>query len=230
MNHQWIRSIPVVGAVLACGLILTACSQAAPTPRYVYITPPPTPWIIYVTVTPPPTASAAPSPIASHSAVATATPAGGHAPAITAQPSALAAGAVCSTAPDNKAFFSEAVGKVHWDVYCAVLPSHWFVQTGTYALNSGGTIEVSYTGPGGAQLVLDEGAFCTGGGSACAPSDPLIGPAPFGDLAGTLYGQSGHYVMNVNPGTTHAYAISGSGLSEATFKSIAASLHKVTMP
>jgi hypothetical protein len=36
--------------------------------------------------------------------------------------------------------------------------------------------------------------------------------------------------MNVNPGTTHAYAISGSGLSEATFKSIAASLHKVTMP
>jgi hypothetical protein len=225
MNHRAMRSMLALGAVLVLSLAPLACrSRAMPTPIYVYTTPTPSPSPAGVTPTPAPSGGE--------------TPASTPTPVATAQASASASGlaaAACSGNEDNKAFFAAAAGAMRWNVYCAVLPGSWHVTAGAFTRRNGGALDVGYQGPHGAQLGLMEGSYCLTSPSACSPHDAVIGPAAFGDLAGTLYtytpspGQT-LYIIYVSPGTRHAYAISGLGLSEASFRSIAADLYKVPRP
>ena len=72
----------------------------------------------------------------------------------------------CSGSAENRDFFAAAAQAFTWDVYCAVLPAEWFVDTGSFRLADGGMLVVTYKGPGGARIELREGATCTTGGSA----------------------------------------------------------------
>jgi hypothetical protein len=120
-----------------------------------------------------------------------------------------------------------------FDVYCPVLPATWFVDAGGGEWRGGNDqwLQISYKGPGGAKISLQEGAFCTGGLSLCSSHDSVIGPASFGDLKGTLDAlgptPSFGYAIYIDPGTRKGYTITGVGLTQDAFKAIAAALLKV---
>jgi hypothetical protein len=113
-------------------------------------------------------------------------------------------------------------------VYCGHLPKSWHIPE--HGLNDaydhGGWLTATYQGPSGAKLFLQEGAFCSGGASACSPHDTDVGLANFGDLSGELYtlGPGLGYAIYVNAGTSHGYTATGTNVSQATFVSIVASL------
>jgi hypothetical protein len=157
--------------------------------------------------------------VASALAAATPTPAAQRATALPAS--------ACSGSQANKNFFAQVARELSWDVYCAILPSGWGVRSGGYEGTAPGSVTVSYAGPGGATLALREGAFCTSGAAACAPRTAELGTAGFGDLPGSLAAVSGGFAVYVNPGTTHAYSLAGTGMSQETFVAIAAALVRV---
>lgn len=137
--------------------------------------------------------------------------------------------AACSGSAANQNFFTSAAQSMSWDVYCAVLPSGWFVDAGTFRLKDGGSLDVAYKGPNGARFELQEGSFCTSGLSACSPHDRVIGPAAFGDRQGGLdsLGPNLGYAIYVNPGQAPAWQAVGTGLDQATFTGFGAALVKV---
>jgi hypothetical protein len=138
----------------------------------------------------------------------------------------------CSGSAENRDFFAAAAQAFSWDVYCAVLPADWFVDAGSFRLADGGTLVISYKGPGGERIELQEGAFCTAGGSACSPRDHDLGSAPFGDRPGELVSlgpdASDGFAIYVDPGAAPSWAITGTGMDRAAFEAIAAALHHVT--
>jgi hypothetical protein len=154
-------------------------------------------------------------------------------------PSASGSGAsgACASGSDPTFFVTAAKG-LPFDVYCPVLPASWYIDTGAGGGSwRGGTeqwLQIFYKGPGGAQIALQEGAFCTGGASLCSPHDSLIGTAAFGDLTGTLdalgpdpsYG----YAIYIGAGTRRGYTITGMGMTQNAFTAIAAALIKVAKP
>jgi hypothetical protein len=158
-----------------------------------------------------------------------ATSAGGARTPTASPKSGIGAGLPCSATAENKDFFAAAAGAMPWDVYCAVLPARWRVGGGggVYSADHGGMLGISYEGPDGGMLSLNEGAYCTTGAADCSPRGAVIGPAAFGDRVGTLYEYKDGYVLYVNPGTSRAYALIGSGLDEASFRSIGSALYKV---
>ena len=139
--------------------------------------------------------------------------------------------ASCAGSAENRDFFAAAAEAFTWDVYCAVLPGDWFLDSGSYRLADGGTLVVTYKGPGGARIELQEGAFCTTGGSACSPRDHDLGTAPFGDRPGELVSMgpavSDGFAIYVDPGAAPSWAITGTGMDRAAFEAIAAALHRV---
>ena len=119
-----------------------------------------------------------------------------------------------------------------WTVYCAVLPTGWFLEAGSYRLGNGGHLTASYKGPNGARLMLQEGVFCTGGVSVCSPHDETIGPAAFGDQQGTLMSLGPNepadgYAVYVDPGQSPAWTISGTTIDQATFTGFSAAVAAV---
>jgi hypothetical protein len=148
-----------------------------------------------------------------------------------AAPSGDAGSVSCAGSAENRDFFAAAAQSFSWDVYCAVLPDGWFVDTGSFRLADGGTLVVGYRGPGDVRIDLQEGAYCTTGGSACSPRDHELGPAPFGDRSGTLVtlgpNESDGYAVYVDPGAAPSWSITGKGMDQATFAAIAAALHRV---
>jgi hypothetical protein len=114
-----------------------------------------------------------------------------------------------------------------------MLPDGWFVETGNYQLGRGGRLLVSYKGPGGARLTLQEGAFCTSGASACSPRDREIGPAAFGDRRGTLVSLGPNqpadgYAVYVAPGAAESWSATATNLDQPTFEAIAGALAAVS--
>ena len=183
-----------------------------------------------------PAGSASSEPSASGSATSEATPeatpeASGGSPGA----SASGLGAACAGSGDNQTFFVSAADGLPFDIYCPVLPATWYVDTsGGGGMWRGGTdqwLQISYKGPGGAKISLQEGAFCTGGLSLCSAHDSVIGTASFGDLSGSLDAlgpaASDGYAIYIGPGTRKGYTITGTGLSQDAFKAIAAGLIKV---
>jgi hypothetical protein len=111
-----------------------------------------------------------------------------------------------------------------WTVYCAVLPSGWFVDTGGYRRAGEGRLEIAYRGPGGARLELREGGFCTDG-SGCVPSGTESGDAPFGDRTGTLVAtDDGGWALVVDRGAAISWLAVGSGIDEDVFRAITSAL------
>lgn len=221
------RAVAMAAAATALLIAVTACTAAAPTDIIIHTTAtpaptaPPTP---IATPTPPPTPTPAPTdtPVAgSPSPVPTAKPT----PTQSIGPKGPAGG--CTGDADKRAFFADAANKLPFSVYCAALPSGWLFTNANYTLPSGGMLSITYKGPAGAQLALQEGAFCTTSASVCSPHDKVIGPAKFGDLAGTLDTLGSGFAIYVGAGTAHGYTAKGTGVTQAAFTSIVKALVKV---
>jgi hypothetical protein len=137
-------------------------------------------------------------------------------------------GSVCYGTAANQAAFADAAAAMTFPVYCAsALPAGWSVSG--FASTPGTKLGVAYEGPGGGALKVDEGAFCTASVADCSPHDADLGPAMFGDLAGHLYRTNADtaYSIYVDPGTDHAYAITGQGMDQEEFKKMAAGFVRV---
>lgn len=151
-------------------------------------------------------------------------------PVIKPSPSASAApgpAAACSGSAENRDFFRAAASVLSWTVYCAVLPAGWFVDSGQYRQASGGWLQISYRGPGGARLELHEGAFCTAG-DGCVPAGTDTGDGQFGNKTGTAVAlDDGGWAVVVDRGEQISWLAVGTDLDEAAFGKIAAALSPV---
>ena len=218
------RLTAFVAVATVVGLTAGGCAfgRSQPTPIYKYETPAPTP-----IATPSPVPTPSPTPSASPTNLATTTPSASP----TAAPrSTTVPASTCSGSAGNKAFWAQVSPLMSWDVYCAILPSGWGVSAspgGGYDQSSGGSLYMSYSGPDGETIRLDEGAFCTTDSTTCA-SGTALGTARFGDLPGSLYSlSSGSFAVYANPGTSKGYSLKGSGISRSAFVSLAAALARV---
>ncbi len=86
----------------------------------------------------------------------------------------------CSGTAENRDFYAALAASVAWDVYCAVLPPGWFVESGSYRLSKGGQLSITYRGPDGARIAVREGNYCAGLPD-CVPSGSDAGAARFGE-------------------------------------------------
>jgi hypothetical protein len=224
LNSQRLR-LSVLGSVLVLvAVAFSACTAASPTAIYIYATPVPATDTPMPTDTPIPTDT--PTPAATQ--IVTGTPSAS--PSGSPSASATPIGAACTGSADNQAWFAgEAKHLTKFTMYCGHLPSGWHLSSANDNYNKGGWLVVTYSGPSGAKLTLQEGAYCLTSASACAPSASDIGPSNFADLNGELYGLSGGsgYAVYVNPGTSQAYAATGTKVSQAALVSIANALVKV---
>jgi len=153
----------------------------------------------------------------------------------TPEPTPAGGTAACTGTAANRTFFQEIAGTVDWDVYCAVLPARWHIDSdpskNTFSLAGGGRMQIAYVGPGGARLTLQQGSFCTAGVSACSPRDQTIGDASFGDRTGTLVtlGPDKGFALYVDSGQAPSWALTGTGMDQATFVALAAALHRIEL-
>ena len=134
--------------------------------------------------------------------------------------------AECTGTDENREFFGQFAEAVDWPVYCPALPSGWFVGTGQWRQADGPRLEISYRGPGGAGLLLQQGAYCPGNGD-CVPPGEELGPTAFGDREGTLVETADGWAIVVDRGETPSWLLTLSGVSEAAARSIAADLVQV---
>jgi hypothetical protein len=134
-------------------------------------------------------------------------------------------------AANDPKFWSKAARVMAWDVYCPDLPSSWAVLLGTYDGVGLGQLRMSWRGPGGTTIEIAEGSFCTTDADTCSPHAAVIGPATLGDMMGSLDTLSGGgFAVYVDPGTGKAYELTGSGMSQDAFVSLAAAVVKVARP
>lgn len=119
----------------------------------------------------------------------------------------------CSGTAENRNFYAALAASVAWNVYCAVLPPGWFVDSGSYRLSSGGRLSITYRGPNGARLVIREGSYCAGLPD-CIPSGTDVGSARFGDRDARLLDLgSGSWLVVVAPaGADVDWQATGSGM------------------
>jgi len=101
----------------------------------------------------------------------------------------IGAAAACAGTDDNREFFASIAAVVAWTVYCPVLPSGWFFDSGQYRLAGGGWLEIAYRGPDGARLVLLEGTACAD--VSCLPGGEDLGEASLGGREARLVGLGG---------------------------------------
>jgi hypothetical protein len=195
------------GQTAEASATVAASSPAGVTPT----APPPTPTVTPDPGTAAPTATAAATPTASADASDDPSPVPGAADA-------------CSGSDQNRTFFAQVAAAVTWDVYCAVLPSGWFVEDGSYRLAGGGRLEITYAGPNGARLALSQGAFCPDA-SGCVPAGSQRGEAPFADRMGTVIAlDGGGTAMIVDRGAIPSWLLVATGLGETQALEVAASL------
>jgi hypothetical protein len=134
----------------------------------------------------------------------------------------------CSGSDQNRDFFRDAANALDWTVYCAKLPSGWFVDSGEYRRAGGGRLEISYRGPGGARFELHEGAFCAAA-DGCVPSGIEVGEAQLGDQSGALRAtDEGGWALVVDGDGTISWLAIGSGMDENEFRALAAAVVAVS--
>jgi hypothetical protein len=223
------RAFATLAVVAVLAVSATGCSKGAtPTPIIIYATatppPPPTPTPVPTPVpTPTPTPEPTPTPDPSAVASALASAAAAATPTPSGTPGPTGGVAACSGTADNRAFFQDAANKLSFTVYCAKLPSGWYLSAAEYKQPGGGWLKATYRNSAGAQLEISEGAFCTG---ACSPGTN-VGAGKFGDLGGQLYSLSPGFAVYVAAGTTRGYTSKGTGMTQATFAALSAALNKV---
>jgi hypothetical protein len=183
-------------------------------------------------------ATSSPSPVASDAATVepTETPADSAEPTEAAtdepsdepttvpSPSGAGAAGSCTGTPENQDFYASVASAVDWPVYCPALPAGWFVQSGSYRLAGGARLEISYRGPRGAHIDLKEGAFCSSS-DGCVPDGTDAGTAAFGDRQGALVSVGADsWAISDDAGSNPSWLLSGTGLSEDEFRTIASDL------
>jgi len=221
--------VRIAAALAVLTLAVSACTAAAPKPTviYKYISPLPataTPVPLFFTDTPTPSLGPTPSPVpATPTPVVSPTPS----PSVSASPTPP--GAACSGSADTQAFFVAEAKKLKFTVYCGHVPSGWHFESASDTYGTHNKLTATYQGKSGAKVVLQEGAFCLSGASACSPHDTVIGSAKFGNLTGDLdsLGPGAGFAIYVNPGTTSGYTATGTSVSQSTFVQIAAALYLV---
>jgi hypothetical protein len=129
----------------------------------------------------------------------------------------------CTGTDENVAFFEQFAEVVNWPVYCPVLPAGWFVGTGQWRQADGARLEISYRGPGGAGLLLQEGTYCPGDGD-CVPVGDDHGPTAFGDREGTLVQTADGWAIVVDRGDTPSWLLTVTGVGEGAARRIAEDL------
>ena len=219
-----------VASALVASLLVGACASSTATPAGTTPTPlatpvaTPSPVVIYVTPTPTPTPVETPTPGE--------TPAPGDTPApeptvtATAAPSASPAAsptspaALCTGNTDNKSFFAAVAHTLSFDIYCAVLPSGWWLQSASYKGTGGGSLYATYKSSGGGVLNLYEDHNT----DTCFVAP--LGNGKFGNLAGKLYQKDAtptYGVVAYGAGTV-CYRATATGLTQARFTTYAAAL------
>jgi hypothetical protein len=203
--------------VAALALAVAGCASTAPTPLTVYLTLPPgeTPSATATAeATPSPTEEPSPSESPSESP--------------SASPTSPAAG--CTGSEAHKAYFVNAAKDLPWDVYCAVLPSGWWLQSSVYERTDGGRLVTVYTNNGGDVVILTEGWLCAVL-STCLDIYPSLGSASFGGLAGTKRILGGAtYAVVVSPHSIPGYMLYSPNISQAKVIQFAAAVIKVARP
>jgi hypothetical protein len=219
------RASVLVAAAAVLVIAATACTSAAPSPIYVYTTATPRP-----TGTPTPIATPTPTP----TPVPTDTPVpGSPTPSPTAKPTPTQSigpkgpAGSCSGDAEKQAFFADAANKLPFPVYCGALPGGWIFSSAGYTQPNGGVLNITYKGPNGAKVDIQEGAFCLVSASACSAHVKVLGTAKFGDMAGTLDTLGSGFVVYVAPGTARGYTATGTGLAQGAFSGIVVALVKV---
>ena len=207
-------------ALASVALLVAACGGSA-TPEPAAPTDSPT---ATLAVTPPPsaTASATVPPFEPSASAPTATaPASPVAPPTADVESQVPGSAdACTGNNANREFFVAAANALDWTVYCAILPSGWFVGAGEYRQAGGGRLEISYEGPSGARLELRQGAFC-GDANGCVPDGSDAGEAVFGDMDGALVAlDDGGWAVTVDRGAPISWLAIVSGADEAAARAI----------
>src|SRR5664280_716135 len=184
-------------------------------------------------------ASSASGPAASGSDAASAAPSvgpdGSSSPAGSATPFASAGPSprpgtadACSGSAENRDFYSALATSVAWDVYCATLPTGWFVESGSYRLSNGGQLSITYKGPDGARLVVREGGYCVGHPD-CVPPGTDAGAARFGDRDARLLniGNGSWLVVVVPAGADVDWQAVGTGMDGAALGAFTAAFARV---
>jgi hypothetical protein len=144
----------------------------------------------------------------------------------TPSPSASSRAQACTGTADNKAFLAEAASHLTFDVYCAVLPSGWYMSSGSYTQPSGGKVLLVYKNSSTGEIDLSEGNFCS---SSCNPWINSLGPASFDGTSTTLYlvTNAPKYAIYLHPATANAYTMTSVGVTSTDFKAWSAALYKV---
>ena len=143
------------------------------------------------------------------------------------RPTASPAAADCTGSDDNRAFYAGVAADVAWDVYCPVLPARWFVDTGAFRLSGGGTMEISYKGPGGQRLAIREGHYCAGQ-TGCVPAGPDAGTASFGGRPARLVDAGGGaWLVFADGGAGLSWEARGTGMDGPTLAGYTAAFIKV---
>lgn len=210
--------------VLATAVLGAACgTTATPTPA-----PPASP--------PPASPGAEPSPTSDPAGAptpppgqATEPPAGGPSPdpALTPAPAGTPGDAsVCGGSKENQAFFAAVAEAVAWDVYCAVLPAGWFIDSGSFRLAAGGNLEISYKGPDGMRLEVREGHYCADDDD-CIPPGPDAGTALFGDRPARLVDAGGGAWLVFAEGGDVNWEAKGIGMDAAALTELTAAFARV---
>ncbi len=217
----------------ATALVVAGCFQSAAPSGSPSVEPstslPPLESLPPSTVSDPPSVAPSPSPSEPEPSASLASEPPSSAP--TVSPSSID-GAVgvatdCTGNEQNQDFFADLAVAVEWDVYCAVLPEGWFVDTGSFRLANGGWMVISYNGPAGARLELSEGAFCDSA-SGCLPDGSETGSGSFGDREGVVYaGDDGSWAIAVDAGAAVSWQLVGTGVDEEAFLEFGGSLLRI---
>jgi hypothetical protein len=212
-------------AGLAIALAVAGCASTSATPMTIYVTLPPgaTPT---VEPTDEPTAVITEEPSPSESASTTEEPSPSESPSAEPSPTSPAAG--CTGSDAHKAYFVNAAKDLPWGVYCAALPSSFWLEGSEYN-RSVNRLYATYTNNAGAHVALTEGKLCDDL-PTCADPFPVIGPASFGGLAATMRNMGGTMRCVVaSPKSIPGYALCGD-VGEAKIAQYAAAVVKVPKP
>jgi hypothetical protein len=143
----------------------------------------------------------------------------------------------CSATTQFKNLFGEAAQREPFDVYCAVLPSDYWVENAIYQLPDGGFVDASYTNPRGFAVMFEEGNLCPEGIHYCEFGSAPVGRIWLGDMGADLYAHrirvalvgptTNIYMAFAYVGPGKVYGFLGVGMSQATFVKLAAAVVKV---
>jgi hypothetical protein len=210
MMKRPIRSSRGVALALAACLSLAGCASSAPTPVDVVFMP---------TATPVSTAAATAA--ATPTVVATATLPS--APTAAPTPGPTSRAEFCTGNATDRDFFAAAAADLPFDVYCAILPSSWWVVNHQYTTLNGGLLQIEYRGSAGQQISIYEGNVCP---AACAPEGNGLGPGSFDGLTGNLYYLAPTYKLVVGPAGHPLYYTRGN-VSGTDFRAWTAAVRRV---